>query len=256
MDALRIEGESYFLDFIPPEQREPMMQSWYIGNSLKELNYSPAPIPNGTAFKTEDPKREFIKDIVKNHIKVKGIDFDYNYLQAGEQYPSIPKKFQTDFDFITGFQATSAPGVSFFRHVASHNANVAWIRIKNVPEQGDIVISAVVDRWHDNVKFLFKEAKYLNPEKDKVDFIEGFVGSYPNYFFEVDLKDLPDFLNLLDTYTVTPENMKKLDKYGVNRAEDNFWDVYDWFQNAFDESDITNSGLVDLNRYYYYALDQ
>jgi hypothetical protein len=41
----------------------------------------------------------------------------------------------------------------------------------------------------------------------------------------------------------------------VNRAQDNFWDVYDWFQNAFDESDMTASGLIDLNRYYYYALD-
>ncbi|WP_458777533.1 fatty acid cis/trans isomerase [Desulforhopalus sp. 52FAK] len=256
MDALRIEGESYFLDFIPPEQRKPMMESWYKGTSFKALNYSPAPIPNGTLFETEDPKREFIKNIVTNHIKVTGIGFDDNYLVAGEPYPSIPEKFETFPDFITGLQATSAPGVSFFRHVASHNANVAWIRIKNVPGQGDRVISAVVDRWHENVKFLFKEAKYLNPEKDKVDFIKGFVGSYPNYFFEVDLKDLPDFLELLDTYTPTPENIQRLDKYGVNRAQDNFWDVYDWFQNAFYESDRTNSGLIDLNRYYYYALEQ
>ena len=119
-----------------------------------------------------------------------------------------------------------------------------------------MVVSAVVERWHDNVKFLFREASSFNPSKDRVDFIEGFVGSYPNYFFVVDVADLPDFYQLLDTYTASPEDIKRLDKYGINRAEDDFWDVYDWFQNAFNESDRMTSGIVDLNRYYYYALDQ
>ncbi len=255
MDALRIEGETYFLDFMPQDQREPIMQSWYIGNTLKQLNYSPAPIPAGTQFSTDGPQREFIEAVVTTQIKADGIDFDNNYLPAGAPYPVLPKKYETESDFFTGLIATSAPGVSFFRHVASHNANLAWIRIKDIPSEGDLVFSAVVDRWHDNVRFLFREAKYLDPAKDKVDFIEGFVGSYPNYFFEVDFKDVPDFYELLDTYTASPEDIKRLNKYGVNRAQDDFWDIYDWFQNAFNESDKTSSGLIDLNRYYFYALD-
>ena len=119
-----------------------------------------------------------------------------------------------------------------------------------------MVISAVVVRWHDNVKFFFKEASALDSSKDRVDFIEGFVGSYPNYFFVVDVNDLPDFQEILDTYTASPEDIKRLDKYGVNRGQSDFWDVYDWFQNAFNESDRMSSGMIDLNRYYFYALDQ
>ncbi len=256
MDALRVEGESYFLDFMPADQRQSIMESWYVGIDLKKIHYTPAPIPSGINFATKEPKREFFEDIVKNHIAVEGIDFGTNYLGAGVPYPAIPEKYENTEDYIEGFIATSAPGVSFFRHVASHNANLAWIRIKNVPDKGDVVISAVVVRWHDNVKFFFKEASALDSSKDRVDFIEGFVGSYPNYFFVVDVNDLPDFQEILDTYTASPEDIKRLDKYGVNRGQSDFWDVYDWFQNAFNESDRMSSGMIDLNRYYYYALDQ
>jgi hypothetical protein len=256
MDELRVEGESYFLDFMPKDQRWAMMEDWYTGVDPKKINYSPAAIPAGTNFSTEEPKREFIKDIVTNHIKVKGIDFDHNYMAAGEPYPPLPENYLTKKDFFQGLRATSAPGVSFFRHVASHNANVAWIRIKNVPKIGDLVISAVIDRWHDNVQFLFKESKFLDPSKDRVDFIEGFVSSYPNYFFVVDYQDLPDFLDILNNYTVNETDIARLDNYGVNRSDPKFWEVYDWFQDTFNETDPVNSGLADLNRYYFYALDQ
>ncbi|MGW8193639.1 MAG: fatty acid cis/trans isomerase, partial [Desulforhopalus sp.] len=182
------------------------------------------------------------------------IDFDQNYLPAGVSYPSLPENYATIEDIITGFIAVSAPGVSFFRHVAEHTANVAWVRITNIPDREDVVVSVVVDRWHDNVKFLFREKFNLDPNKDKADFIKGFVSSYPNYFFVVDAADLPDFFEILDNYDNSEEYVKRLEKYGVNRAEENFWDVYDWFQAEFMKSQGTKAGIIDLNRYYPHAL--
>jgi hypothetical protein len=41
----------------------------------------------------------------------------------------------------------------------------------------------------------------------------------------------------------------------VNRAEDRFWELYDWFQAKADETDPVNAGLYDLNRYASKALD-
>ena len=256
MDALRVEGESYFLDFMPEEKRQPMMSSWYTGVSLESINYTPSPVPAGTSFKTSESKRELIEQVVNNHIEVDDIAFEFNYLAAGESYPALPKRYDSLEDIINGFIAVSAPGVSFFRHVSDHNANVAWVRIKNIPGKDDVVISIVVDRWHDNVRFLFREKYFLDPSRDRADFIPGFIGSYPNYFLVVDAVDLPDLFEILDTYDGSPALVQRLEKYGVNRAEDDFWEVYDWFQKKFAESDRVNAGLVDLNRYYYYALEQ
>ncbi|MGI9568895.1 MAG: fatty acid cis/trans isomerase, partial [Desulfobulbia bacterium] len=251
MDALRIEGESYFLDFMPEDQRRETMASWYTGIPFKKIHYYPAPIPAGTSFSSAEPKRELIEKVVNNHITVKDIGFGINYLEEGVSYPPLPEKYDSLEDIINGFIAVSAPGVSFFRHVSDHNANVAWVRIKNIPGEEDVVISVVIDRWHDNVRFLFREKHFLDPSKDRADFIPGFIGSYPNYFLIVDAVDLPDLFEILDTYDGTPALVKRLEKYGVNRAEPDFWTVYDWFQQKFTESDRKRAGLVDLNRYYY-----
>ena len=256
MDALRIEGESYFLDYMPEESRQEMMASWYIGANIEELNYSPAAIPAGTSFATMEPKRELLEKVVKEHIKVSGITFDTNYLSAGQPYPGLPAKYDTLDDYIQGFISVSAPGVSFFRHVADHNANVAWVRVSNIPNKEDVVISIVIDRWHDNVKFLIRESSFLDPSKDKADFIKGFVSSYPNYFFVVDATNLPDFFDILKNYDGTEDYIERLEKYGINRAEETFWDHYDWFQKEFNTAQQENAGIVDLNRYYFFAKEQ
>ncbi len=255
MDALRIEGESYFLDYMPAKIRPEVMASWYVGVDMEDLHYSPAAIPAGTAFVTADPKRELLETVVRNHIVVSGIGFDINYLPAGAPYPELPTTYNSLEDIITGFIAVSAPGVSFFRHVNDHNANVAWVRITNIPDREDEVVSVVVDRWHENVKFLFREGFYLDPSRDKADFIKGFVGSYPNYFFVVEASDLPDFFNILNDYDGSEAFVQRLEKYGINRAEDTFWDTYDWFQTAFNKDQQEDTGIVDLNRYFYRAVE-
>jgi hypothetical protein len=255
MDALRIEGESYFLDFMPAERRRDMFLSWYKGIKPDKLQYTAAQIPAKMTFTTDEPHREMIEDLVRNQIAAAGIDFDQNYLPAGQSYPPLPDSYEHVEDIMQGFVAVSAPGVSFFSHVADHDANVAWVRITNIPGQEDEVISIVIDRWHDNVKYLFRESSALDPSKDRADFLDGFVGSYPNLFCIVDVADLPDFFDILENYDGSEEYIARFSKYGVNRAADGFWKVYDWFQKKFDAYQGGEAGIVDLNRYYHLALD-
>ena len=47
--------------------------------------------------------------------------------------------------------------------------------------------------------------------------------------------------------------MERLGRYGINRADERFWDAYDWFQKRFLEEEPVRGGLFDLNRYYYKA---
>lgn len=113
----------------------------------------------------------------------------------------------------------------------------------------------VVHRWHDDLRTMHSEEDKLDPSKDQADFIPGFVGSYPNYFFIVELGRLPDFLRLLKEYDGSPEAIERIAEFGVNRADDDFWDHYDWFQQQFLASDRLRAGLFDLNRYYHKALE-
>jgi hypothetical protein len=44
-----------------------------------------------------------------------------------------------------------------------------------------------------------------------------------------------------------------LAKYGINRADPDFWEVYDWFQQRFYQTSGDYPGLIDLNRYFHLA---
>ncbi len=92
---LRMEGESYFLDFMPAEDRQEMMESWYKGVKPEKLRYIPSRMPTAVAFSTEEPKREFIEHFVQSEIPA----------AAGEEYPNVPAEYKTEEDVLQGFRA-------------------------------------------------------------------------------------------------------------------------------------------------------
>lgn len=260
MDELRQEGETYFLDFMPREKRKDMMQGWYgeMDISSTNIDYFPSNLESGFTYLSSEPKREFIENLVESHFKPEQkLTFDVNYLRAGEAYPPLPEKYETTADYLQGFKSVSRPGSSFFTHVLDHNANLAYVRIMaNDDPKDDIYISIVINRWHEDVTTLFGEANKLRPEKDNATFIKGFVGSYPNYFYQVSLKNLPQFFAVLRDFDGSEKYWKILNGFGVNRMDDRFWEVYDRFQDRFNSEDGLQAGLFDLNRYYYLELKE
>ncbi|MRR33650.1 peptidylprolyl isomerase [bacterium] len=254
MDALRVEGESYFLDFLPPGKRRQVMQSWYLDVDLEKTNYYPSALPAKIVFTTDEPKREFMEHVVKQHLlPAAGITFDpINYLPAGAAYPQLPTAYTTRDDYLRAFTALSRPGTAFFSLVNEHNANLAYLRIR-LKSGKDIAGSIVINRWHNNVAFMLGEDGRLDAAKDSADFVHGLIGSYPNFFVDVREEDLPDFFDLLAHFEKSPKDLERLARYGVNRADDRLWDTYDWFQQRFNEDEPVRGGLFDLNRYYYDA---
>ncbi len=255
MDELRVEGESNFLDFLPPGSRQEIMQSWYKGVDPDNICYYPSGLPAKITYTTDDPKREFVEHVVDSHLlPVTEIAFDkVNYLRAGADYPQLPDKYETINDYLRAFRALSRPGTPFFALINNSNANIAFVRIR-LEKGPDVAFSVVINRWHDSVAFLMNEDDRLDPSKDSANFINGLIGSYPNYFFDVREKDLPDFIDFLAHFDNSPQDLAQLAKYGVNRADERLWETYDWFQKRFNEDEPVLGGLFDMNRYYFRAL--
>ena len=254
MDALRVEAESYFLDFMPYVNRQEMMQSWYRNVDLEDVNYYPAPMNAGIDFKTSHPKQEFVEYLIDKHFLPSiQITLDpVNYIGAEGGYPPLPDKYETIDDYLQGFRAVAKPGTPFFALLNDYNANLAYVRIRRNNAE-DAVLSIVVNRWHDNVTFMFGEKDVLDPSKDRAEFLKGYIGSYPNYFLDIHQDDLPEFFELLAAFKNSEEDLQKFSKFGVNRADENFWEVYDWLQARFIKDQPVTSGLFDLNRYYHKA---
>jgi hypothetical protein len=255
MDTLRVEGETYFLDFMPEDKREQMIETWYTGVKPKDIHTIGTLMPTGVHFTSDDPKREFIEHIVEKEIPAQAnLAFDrVNYLGAGKEYPAIPKEYNNLDDALQGFRAITAPGSAILTHFNSHSANLAYVRIRR-DDKEDLVLSIVVNRWHDNVTYLFGEKNVLDPARDRADILPGFIGSYPNYFFDVHITDLPDFLQLLSSKKIEDKDIKRFVGYGINRANPQFWEEYDWFQQRFYKEQPIQAVRFDLNRYYPSAL--
>ena len=253
MDYLRIEGELNFLSFMPKKDRLEMIQSWYLGDRAfenvdgKVIDRMPKSL---IRYRTNEPKREFAERVVNEALLPSTkITFDeINYNSSGREVP-MPKTFDTAEDFLDGFRALTAPGTGFIKHVTSTGANVLLVHLRNFKDS-DRYFSIVINRWHDNVNSMFRESATLDPSKDTMDFIRGSVGAYPNYFLEVDGKDLPEFFDLLANFDRSEKYVAKFQKFGVNRADDDFWQTYDRFQAQLNRSDPLRTGLYDLNRYY------
>jgi Fatty acid cis/trans isomerase (CTI) len=251
MNRLRVEGETNFINLLPKEDRADVFASWYLNAENKEEHFLSK---NRAAIDYEkiDSKRELIEKVVNTHLlKSCNIKFDeLNYMYANERVPKLPKQYITRGDYERAFKSIVKKGLPFIKVVSGQQSNLAYIRIKNIPNKEDIVVSAVINRWHDNVSFMFSEKKSLNPNKDEFDFVEGFVGSYPNLFLVVDFKDLPDFFDMLHNYDGSEKYVNKFLKYAINRGDDDFWETYDWFQERFYKDNPHEAGLFDLNRYY------
>jgi len=251
MDGLRREGEDNALRFMPEDKRMEIAKSIYIGAKLGKYTKHVFASPSGVVYKTDTPKREFLEHFIEKVLpKDRNISFDKNYFKAGEALPELPSVYKSVDDYVQGFRAISVKGTNFIETVHDFNSNLAHMRIR-VKDGDDVFMSIIVNRWHDNVAFLFSEAEQLDPSKDTADFFVGLMGSYPNYYYDVAEEDLPDFFNLIRYYVDNDENNRRLDKYSVDRNSPKFWETYDIFQKAFYKQDPISAGLFDLNRYYY-----
>ena len=255
MDFLRMEGELNFVAFLPIDKRSVILNSWYIGDdAFADFEGADTGEESAIDYKGDDVKRELVELLVHKHfLKSTHIAFDNNYMKGDEKISSsFPKQYESPEDYIKALRIVSRPGTAFMKLINGANSNLAMLRV--IKKDGtNSVISIIINRWHDNVNSLFGEEERLDGSKDTADFIKGSVGSYPNFFFVVKEEELPDFFDLLENYKDTPEYIGKLLHYGVARNDIDFWKHYDWFQEHFYKEDPLESGMYDLNRYYYRA---
>lgn len=253
MDRLRIEGESNFLEFLPKDSRIEYFNSWYIGWLAKYLTvYTPSNNSVDIKYETKDFKKEFVNKVLDyTNTKKDPINFIENDYKKSE----IKKVYNTKQEIEESFKTLTLPNSSeLIKHFNDEESNVAFIKIElNTGE--NLVYSMVVNRWHNNVALLFDEKSRLDPTKDRINFVEGFIGSYPNLFMVVKQNDLNEFFNLLQNYNSSTDN-KKILKYAINRANPQFWEVFDWFDKEFKKYDFLEYGLFDLNRYLSQAINE
>jgi len=235
MDFLRMDGEFNFLMYMPPESRVKLRDHWYRNarRTSKEAFFGDNGIvdqPSAVEYKTDNPKREFLS-LMRNRIHGAKAE-KYDYRQSASK------------DMIEGFAGLEAK-------VGEHNHFMPHVSFVNVIGSGrDEAYTIIRNTGYSNIAQLFEETKRTLPEEDSLTVVRGFIGAYPNYFFQVAESQVGLFASDIAKMTSKNDYDTLIKRYGVHRNAPWFWRVSDKFHQMQKDQDPVTAGLLDYNRYH------
>ena len=234
MDFLRMDGEFNFLMHLPPETRVELRDYWYRGarSATKEAFFGDKSVvnqPSDIEFKTSDPKREFLSIMRDRIYGANAEPYDY--------HPGASPAMISAFDKLQS-------------SVGAHNTFMPHVSFVNVIGPGrDQAYSLIRNMGYSNTAQLFKEKQRVIAAESSLTVARGFIGAYPNYFFQVAESQITLFAHDIATMKTKADYNALVEYYGVHRNAPWFWRVSDKFHEMQKMQDPINAGLMDYNRY-------
>jgi hypothetical protein len=228
MDFLRMEGEQNFLFFLPADERIVLRDFWYrdAEQEAKTFVMTDSMAVDRTTdiqYRTADPKRELL-----------------DMLQQRLPGATAPRYRTTDprFDRLQTLQ-----GSPF-----SLMPEVSFLQVTSADQQQHVYTIVHNDGYSNNAQ-VFQEAQRRIPEEDYLTVVKGFIGSYPNAFFQVPEAELDEFVKAIETLRNEDDYANLVSFYGVRRSQATFWPVSDKLHAHYRNAWPREAGLFDLNRY-------
>lgn len=252
MDFLRMEGEDYFLSFLPVSHRKKIRDSWYVGlrSGLERHLNEPSDwleVEAVVGYRSDEPQRELYQAIEQRlGVLSGGVD-------RINRCPATPCQF-------TAQNAAERDADRIMSRIATISGadlevvpDLAFLRVR-APEtsQPDLVYTLIHNKAYKNITSIFTDAdqdKLRDREHDSLTVLKGLHGSYPNFFFDIDLVELEEFVHRYRDVHSPQDHGNFVDRYGVKRSDPRFWEVADWFQDYSANAQPVTSGLFDLYRY-------
>lgn len=249
MDHLRMQAENLFLTFLPADRRAAIRASWYVG-ATHDLDYSVVDRLHGTThgtqirFTSPDVKAEFLEMIEARNPAVSGPPDLLN--RCGNPpcnrpgATAVERRAERALQPLTGVRG---PWVAEL-------PEVAFLRVRSgASDSADAVYTLVHNRAHTNVAFMFDEQARLEPADDTLTVVRGYLGSYPNFVFDVDAAQIESFTGALAEVQNASDFEALVGRWGLRRTSPRLWSTVDWLHDDFRRQQPTEFGLFDLDRY-------
>ena len=250
MDNLRMEAENNFLSFFPASARPAIFHRWNRG-LLAEIKtalvnpYYGYGKDSGISFKSSDYAGELYGQIL---VRLGERACPAKTLYRCDRAPcdrvgATPLEIRAEralkpLTFLRGGGIRYLPELSFIR-----------VHEDGAPPDQGAAYSLAQNKALENVSFMLWEQARRLPEEDTLTIAPGFLGSYPNFFFDVDIDRLPDFVSRILNQTGEQDFTALVEAYGVRRTRPDFWELADFFNRLHARQDPVTAGLFDLNRY-------
>jgi hypothetical protein len=229
MDFLRMEGEQAFLLFLPEEERIAVRDYWYRGAREHTRAYVMGPKteryerPTAIRFESDDPRTEFM-EMLRAHIPASAAP---RYRVTDPHLAALMNGASRSFSFL--------PETSFLQVLPARGEPQYYTLIRNMG-------------FKNNAQ-LFKEDDRRLPDEDTLTVARGFIGAYPNQFFQVREAEVEAFTAAVSALGRAEDYTRLVERFGVRRTAPWFWKLSDDMHAHYFASQPIEAGLFDLNRY-------
>ena len=235
MDFLRMEGEINFLLFMPADKRLAIHDYWYrdarrgYRDHFLELNEIAAETTN-IDFRTDDPKRELLETMRDRLYGAKAENFNYDRPGASARVVAAFKSLEKNY----GAHNSLMPSVGF---------------VNLIGDQRDEFYTLLQNSAHSNIAEPFREDLRRLPDEDGLTVVRGFIGAYPNYFFQVGENEIEAFTAAIGALKTPGDYLGLKQRYGVRRNAPWFWRVADKVHARSQWLTPIEYGIFDFSRY-------
>jgi len=235
MDFLRLEGEYNFVAFLPADNRFEELSYWYrnADNKIREfVEKMPdhAFFATGISYQTTNYKLELYDQLKQYLSPVIPHNYDLSASDIGEQELRALEQLGD----VSGKATSFLPEVVFMRLTESDTSQHFYTLIHN--------------RGFTNVTSLFNDNKNRLPDEDNLTLVSGFIGAYPNAFWDVRSDQISDLVSRVQTLSSEADYKDIMDHYGVRRTSRQFWAFADLVHKEFQKTAGVEAGLFDFNR--------
>ena len=248
MNFLRIDGENNFLRLMPVTQRKIIHNSWYKGLSGKFANYINQPYysdgyKSRITYQTKNYKAEFFAQL-KQQIAQKQASKPNCHLEACIDTSRLAEQ-QKISSAISALQ-------KFKGYDLAALPEMSLLRVRTQKAENDLVYTLIRNKSLKNVAFIAGESLFglWEKELDTLTVIPGFVGSYPNFFFNVKQEQLTIFVEALKHAQTDQQKNTFYEEFGILRTNPEIWQYAGWFNAQHEKYRGIHAGLFDLNRYH------
>jgi hypothetical protein len=229
MDFLRMEGEQAFLLLLPEDTRLEVRDYWYRGARDHVRDYLIPPKaeryerPTAISYSSDDPRTELMQ-MLREHIPT-----------------AANGRYEVELPALASLMDSANAS---FRHLPEA------VFLQFIDSRGErSYYSLIHNRAFTNNTQLFKEEDRRRPEEDTLTVTRGFVGAYPNMFFQVTERELEPFTKALKALSSAADYVALVERYGVRRTAPWFWKLSDDMRSEYARGFPIEAGLFDLNRY-------
>ncbi len=253
MDFLRMEGEDYFLAFLPAASRKPIRDAWYKGMRADMPEEFDHPmdwldVESVSGYRTDDPQRELYQLLEERFRSIgqsSGHDLDRCRQEACIEADNSDLRKRVD---LAMQKIADASGSNL-----AVLPDVAFVRVRSGDDPlTDMAYTLIRNNAYTHVTSMFQDASAeanRDFEHDSLTVVDWLEGSYPNFFFVIDIDDVEKFAEHHRTIQTRDDYEQFVARYGVRRSNENFWHHADWFHEQYAREQPVLSGLFDLNRY-------